>query len=220
MRGLLFVPDANTQAANPLVQEQMSVETWGKQALAMGFAGRQKGDLYRVLAAYSNTVVTITTTNLAIVTNLAAGMFCETNLGGPVEFQANQPIQVAHFANGTGFDSLPGFEGDPCEILLPTTAHYLETNIVFILPNDNVTGDFYTNYLNIIAPQSAINSTYVDNSLVSVTNYVAIGASGYYGTQVAVTNGTHTVTSSQPVGVEAYGWGDSDAYGYFGGIVK
>jgi len=44
---------------------------------------------------------------------------------------------------------------------------------------------------------------------------VVIGNSGYYGAQVSVTNGTHIVTSSQPVGVEVYGWGSADAYDYF-----
>jgi hypothetical protein len=33
-------------------------------------------------------------------------------------------------------------------------------------------------------------------------------------------SGVHTVTSSQPVGVEVYGFGLFDAYGYFGGVVK
>ena len=90
-----------------------------------------------------------------------------------------------------------------------------------------VTGDFYenSNYLNIIVPQSAIANTLVDGSTVDATNFVPIGTSGYYGAQISVTNAvdgatTHTVTSSQPVGVEVYGVGFYDAYGYFGGIVK
>jgi hypothetical protein len=75
--------------------------------------------------------------------------------------------------------------------------------------------------LNIIVAQSATNSTYVDNSLVASTNFVAIGSSGYYAAQITITtNGVHKVISSQPVGVEVYGFGNSDAYGYFGGVVK
>jgi IgGFc binding protein len=111
---------------------------------------------------------------------------------------------------------------NPCEILLPTTGNYLVTNIVITpLYNTNSTGDFDENYLNVIVAQSATNSTYVDSSLVTVTNFVAIGTSGYYGAQIAVTNsGAHMVISSQPVGVEVYGFGRYDAYGYFGGIVK
>jgi hypothetical protein len=87
--------------------------------------------------------------------------------------------------------------------------------------NDCVGGDFPTNWLNVIVAQSAITNTLVDCSPLAATNFVLIGASGYYGTRYSLTNsGPHTVTSSQPVGVEVYGFGDSDAYGYFGGVVK
>jgi hypothetical protein len=43
--------------ANPLVQEQLPVESWGKQALALSFTNRLNGDSYRVLAAYLDTLV-------------------------------------------------------------------------------------------------------------------------------------------------------------------
>jgi IgGFc binding protein len=83
------------------------------------------------------------------------------------------------------------------------------------------TGDFDENYINLIVAQSATNSTLLDGSLVAVTNFVAIGSSGYYGAQLSVTNsGAHMVTSSQPVGVQVYGFGLQDAYSYFGGVVK
>ena len=213
--------------------------SWGRQALAVGFAGRMNGDSYRVLAAYDNTTVTITgrvvtlvdyvdpgpasvtMTNEIITTNLDAGRFADLIVDGPVEFQANQPIQVAHLANGSNFDhGAEPFEGDPCEILLPPTGHWLLTNTVFTLPNDNTNGDFDENFLNLIVAESAITNTLVDGSHIATTNFVAIGSSGYYGAQISVTNGVHTVTSSRPVGIEVYGWGEYDAYGYFGGIVK
>jgi hypothetical protein len=60
----------------------------------------------------------------------------------------------------------------------------------------------------------------VDGSLVAAANFVAIGTSGYYGAQIPAIPGTRKITSSQPVGVEVYGWGNWDAYGYFAGIVK
>ena len=124
-------------------------------------------------------------------------------------------------ANGATLDNLTNMEGDPCEILLPLIGFYMETNTVVTLTNDDVTGDFDEDYLNLIVPQPATNSTYADGSVVAATNFVAIGSSGYYGAQITVTNsGVHTVTSSQPAGVEVYGWGYHDAYGYFGGIVQ
>ncbi|MEI9961444.1 MAG: hypothetical protein WDM76_10050 [Limisphaerales bacterium] len=75
--------------------------------------------------------------------------------------------------------------------------------------------------MNLIVAQSAITNTLVDGSHIAATNFVAIGTSGYYGTRLSVTNsGVHTVSSSQPVGVQVYGFGNFDAYGYFGGVVK
>jgi hypothetical protein len=215
-----YVPDS-TQAANPLVQEQLPLDTWGEQALALSFAGKTGGDSYRVLAAADDTVVF---TNGVVAGTTNAGEYLDFILDGPVEFRANHPIQVAQFAKGGDFDYA---EGDPCEILLPPTGRYLQTNIVFTLPpyGYNTTGDFDQNYLNIIVPQSALTNTLVDGSTVDATNFVPIGTSGYYGAQIPRTNDlyeatTHTVTSSQPVGVEVYGFGEYDAYGYFGGIVR
>jgi hypothetical protein len=241
-----FVPDPNTWSGNPLVQEQLPVDTWGTQALALSFAGRTNGASYRVLAAYSNTVITITgkvvtivdessvpwtvtTSNeVVVVVTTNAAQFYDIILDGPAEFQGSQPIQVAQFATGTWMD---GVLGDPCEILLPPTGHYLKTNTVFTLPNDwsyplyGNTGDFAHNYLNIIVPESALTNTLVDGSTVAATNFVPIGTSGYYGAQLSVTNDahlatSHSVTSSQPIWVQVYGFGNYDAYCYFGGLVK
>ena len=96
----------------------------------------------------------------------------------------------------------------------------MKSYTVYTSTNDYFTGDFDENYLNIIVPQSATNATFMDGSPVSATNFVPIAASGYYGVQLGATNGVHTITSSQSVGVEIYGWGHFDAYGYFGGVVK
>ena len=79
---------------------------------------------------------------------------------------------------------------------------------------------FATNYLNIIVADWAITNTLVDGSPIAATNFVPIHASGYSGARIAVTNGMHTVTSSQPVGVQVYGFDYYDAYGYFGGVVR
>jgi hypothetical protein len=93
-------------------------------------------------------------------------------------------------------------------------------SVVYSLPNDTTNGDFPENYLNIIVPQSATNSTYLDGLSVAATNFVPIGCGCYCGAQLSVTNGVHTVTSSQPAYVEVYCFGEEDGYGYFGGIVK
>jgi len=107
---------------------------------------------------------------------------------------------------------------------LPPTGNYLQVNVVNVPSGIDYLGnpyDFVTNYLNLIVTQSATNSTFLDDSIVAATNFVPIGMTGYYGAQINLTNsGVHTVISSQPGGVEVYGFGTYDAYGYFGGVVK
>jgi hypothetical protein len=229
------VPDG-VGLGNPLGQEQVPVALWGTNALAISLSGRLYGDRYRILTVASNTV-TITSTNGIIVTNLAAGTFCETNLDGPVTFQGREPIQVAQFANGGDFDDPSGYspetQGDPCEILLPPAGHYLTSYTVIASAGVDDWGldyDFGTNYLSLIVGQSGISTTFVDGSAVASTNFTAIGSSGYYGAQIPVSGGNgaltsdpvtnacvHTVTSSQPVDVQVYGWGNADSYGWIGG---
>ena len=219
------------------------MEQWGTNVVAVSFAGRLNGDTYRILSAESSNIVTISgivvtvisygqpwtvTTNYeTLTTNLTAGLPCDLILDGPVQFQSTKSIQVAQFANGSEFDNVSSDEnpneGDPCEILLPPTGQWMNSYTVYTSTNDldEVIGDFDENFLNLIVPQSATNAVSLDGSLVAATNFLAIGTSGYYGAQITITNsGPHTVTSSQPVGVEVYGWGEADAYGYFGGVVK
>jgi hypothetical protein len=241
---IALVPDGNVQAGNPLVQEQLPVEQWGTNIVAMAFAGRQNGDTYRIVAAYSNTVITITgavitvvdepyggpwtvtSSNETVTITNQAGQFSDLILDGPVWFQATKPIQVAQFANGAWSDDATNtqsvaHEGDPCEILFSPASHWLETSIVVTPLNDNFNGDFDENFLNLITPSSVTNGIYMDGSLISATNFVAIGTSGYYAVQIALTNsGAHKLTSAQPLGVEVYGFGEYDSYSYFGGLVK
>lgn len=236
---LANVPDANAAAGNPLVQEQFPVQNWGTNVLAMSFAARTNGDNYRILAASNSTTVTITgdvvtivdesvqpwtvtAANGTVTTNLSAGQFCDITVDGPVQFLSTKPIQVAQFGNGNGFDAATSArnsqEGDPCEILLPPAGDYPAVNVVYTPTNATA---FDKNFLNLIVPQSATNSISVDSSLVPVTAYMPISTSGYFGAQIPITNGgPHTVTSSQPVGVEVYGWGEWDAYSYMGGTSK
>src|ERR1039458_3154938 len=216
-----YVSYTNTYSGNPPVQEQLPVASWGTEVLALSFADRTNGDSYRVLAATDGTTVIVVTTNRAVTSYLKAGKFLDTILDGWVEFQANNPIQVAQFANGCGFDNTNNNEGDPCEILLPPAGHYLSSYTIAI-PTD---GDFETNFLNLIVPQSAITNTYLDGAaitnFVAISGFVAITNSGYCAAQVPVAGGTnHTVSSSQPLEVQVYGFGPADAYGYIGGVIR
>ena len=202
---------ATCAACNPLVEEQLPIASWGRQALGFPLAGR-KGDSYRVLAATNNTVVTINGSVVATLTN--AGDFYDMITNVPVEFRSSNPIQVAQFSNGVGFDNGP--LGDPFEMLVLPAANYMNAYTVSTPTNTW----FTSNYLNLIVEQSAIPTTSVDGKSVPAASFKPIGYSGYYGAQVAVTAGAHTVTNSKPLGVYVYGFGVTDGYGSIGGVAN
>jgi hypothetical protein len=200
----------NSLDDNILSQEQLPTSDWGFQALALPFAGRSGGDDYRVLALNNGTAIW---TNGIEVTTLQAGQFYDTIINGPVQFQGSNPIQVAHFANGERYDNPPNFYGNDTEILLPATAQFSTSYTVYSLP-------LATNYLNIILTNGAVTTLDGTNLNLLATNFVSIGSSGYSGAQIPVLPGAHTITSSQPVEVEVYGFGYWEAYGYVGGALN
>ena len=221
---MAFVPDPTFWASNPLIAEQLPVAYWTKEAFGFPLAGRANGDTYRVLAAEDNTDISI---NGVLVTTLNQGQFYETIINGAADFQGSKPIQVAQFSNGGFFDEQFGVEdpndpgkpglGDPFEMLLPPAGHYL-TSYTVLTPTGFYSG-FITNYLNLIVQRSDTNNVLVDGQPPNVP-FRPIASSGYYGAQVGVLPGAHTVSAPSPVGLQIYGFGNYDAYGYMGGITN
>jgi hypothetical protein len=201
----------NAPIENPLAQEQLPVADWGDEALTLSFAGRTGGDAYRVLAVNNGTVVR---TNGVVATTLQAGQFYDTIINGAVQFYGSNPIQVAHFANGERYDNPPGFLGSDTEILLPPTSQYSTSYTVYSLP-------LTTNFVDIVVANNATLTT-LDGTNISLltTNFPAIGTSGYFGVRIPVLPGPHTISGSQSVQVEVYGFQYFTAYGYVGGAIN
>ena len=211
-----LVPYATTDSGNPLVQEQLPVASWGNDVLALSFADRTGGDSYRVLTATDGTTLTVVTSNGVATNTLHALVPYDTILDGWVEFKANNPIQVAQFANGCTFDGPNNVLGDPLEILLPPTGHYLNSYTVAIPPDDGQNGTFDRNFVNLIAPNSNVSTIMFDGTNVSTNIFLAIGNSGYSGARLSVAAGTnYTITCPQPIEVEVYGFTDN-AFGWGG----
>jgi hypothetical protein len=204
------VPDGYA-SGNPLVEEQLPVVSWGMQTLGFPLATRLRGDIYRVLAAYDGTDIYI---NGIIVATMNKGEFYDTIIDGPVEFQGSNPIQVAQFSTGQDYD---GTYGNPFEILLPPTGHYMKTyriwQPVFCFPPYSWIG-----YINLIVEHSPIIEVFIDGVPVPASSFLPIGGSGYYGAQVQLSPLEHTISSSNPVEVQVYGFSYYDSFGYMGGI--
>jgi hypothetical protein len=212
-----------------IVEQMNSINTWGKSALIVPFRQPANGqriydDQYRVLAAYDSTVLFV---NGLRVTTLQAGGIFEGVLVDPHLITSNKPILVAQYKKSSGNGT--GALGDPFMMLIPPPEQFQEfyrfvnVQAVNYYGNDNNGIDllgYREQYVTVLMPNTAIASTKLDG--VNITSrsdtIFAIPGTTYSYTSMKVSDGAHTIESSEPVGIYVYGYGRANSYGYVGGM--
>jgi len=218
---------AGYSAANYLVEQLPPIDMWGRHFVTVPLATRTGGDRFRIVAARAGTEIHVDGMPVA---TLDRGQFYETVLVQPAEINASQPVVVAQFAQGYGYDS--GF-GDPTLLLVPPVEQFLDRYTLAV----PLTG-FDVNFINIAAPAAAVGAILLDGAVIPAAEFTLIGASGYYAVQLPVSPGAHRLEASSdlrpptsvalpssdlrpptsaPFSVSVYGFADADAYGYLGG---
>jgi PKD repeat protein len=190
-----------------VVEEIPPPTTWGKSFVTMPLATRTKGDTFRFLAGTDGTTVSV---NGAVVATLSRGQVHERVVTGPAQIVASQPILVAQYSNGTTFD---GVTSDPFMMLVPPFEQFLSAYTV-----STPASGFDINFINVVGPTSAAGSITLDGSSIPASSFVAVGATGFSGAQVAIAKGSHSLAGPAPFGVFVYGFAQDDSYGYPGGM--
>ena len=205
--GCANIPTGNTFACDYLVEQLPPTTAWGKEFVTMPLATRRNGDTFRIMASVNNTQVQV---NGVEVATLNRGQFHERIVNGPAQIIASQPILVAQYSNGTTFDNVTS---DPFMMLIPPYEQFLGSYTVA-----TPAIGFRVNFINVVAPTSAIGSIRHNGTIIPAASYVAIGSSGFSGAQLTVGLGTHNLTGGGlPFGTFVYGFDDADSYGYPGG---
>ncbi len=200
-----FVP-ATFEAADHLIEQLPSTDTWGKHFITQPLATRTRGDTFRILAQLDNTQVRI---NGTLIATLAAGKFYEAILTTTSSITTSQPALVAQYANGQTFDNVPS---DPFMMLVPPTEQF-QSDYTLSTPVTN----FDINYANLVVPVAAISSVQRDGQPIPSSAFTTIGTSGFAGAQIPIGVGSHHFTADTPFGVSIYGFREVESYGYFGG---
>jgi hypothetical protein len=193
-------------ACDIIVEQITPNSSWGQSFVTIPLATRLAGDIFRVLAQQNSTQVSI---NGVVVANLNAGQFYETSLPSNSynRITSNKPILLAQFSKGTYADYITS---DPFMTLIPPDEQFLNNYVI-----SAGTSNIPINYLNITSPTTNTGSVLVDGA--PVASWVPIPGTLFSGAQVSVTNGVHTVSSTLPIGLMVYGFGNADSYGYLGG---
>jgi len=170
-------------------------------------ATRVGGDTFRVMASDDVTTVSI---NGAAFATLNRGEFFETILTGASTVNADKPILVTQYSNGTSFDNVTS---DPFEVIVPPFEQFLASYVV-----STPATVFQINFVNIVTPDAAVGAITLDGAAIPAGDFSAIGTSGFSGAQIAVTVGSHALAGPLPFGVTSYGFASADSYGYPGGL--
>ncbi len=204
------IPDDNTFFCNYLVEQLFPTELWGSSFVTMPLQTRLNGDKFRFMALFGNTTVTV---NGVPFGPIGQGKFFDLQLATPSQITSTRPILVAQYSDSSDFDGVP--DSDPFMVLIPPTAMFATDYIV-----QTPVANFSDNYINIVAPASAVGNVFLDGVALSAASFTPIGASGFSGAQVHVGTGPHSLSAStlDKFGVVVYGWNLYDAYGYPGGI--
>lgn len=194
--GASIVPGA-TPSANTLLEQLPPLETWGQHFLTVPFATRTAGDVFRIMAGYDNTDISI---NGSIVATLDRGEVYDTVLTAASEITATNGVLVAQISQSTTADFV--FNADPFYTLVPAVEQF-QTQHVLTTP----AGGYLNHYLNLVVPTAAVGQVLLDGVPIAGGSFTAIGATGFSEAQIMIVPGQHEVTSTYGTGVTAYGYG-------------
>ncbi len=179
---------------------------WGRNFVTMPLKTRLNGDTFRFVAVEDDTEVTV---NGSVEATLDSGEFHEDVYTDALVISATKPILCLQYSNGSSFDSVTS---DPFMMLVFPYEQF-QASYTISTPATGFSG----NYVNIVAPEAVVGSLELDDSAVAAGSFSEIGSSGWFGAQLDLTLGTHTLSAGQPFGVFVYGFDSADSYGYPGG---
>lgn len=191
-----------TVACDHLISQQFSTDNFDTDFFVAGnFGGGTDGDLVRVIGATDNTEVFLNGVSQGIIN---AGQVLEVDNVQNARLTASEPVTVGQFIRGQGGTRTTG---DPAFAIIPSVDQLLDS-YAFATP---VGGDsFSQNFLNVAikaadAASLLLNGVAVDTSLFASLNGILFG-------NIAIAQGTGTISADNPFLATISGFSDFDSY--------
>lgn len=195
---------SNIGSRDNLYQQLYPLSTWGSNFVTAPLKTRTGGDVFRVLAAFQNTTVTVNGSSQT----LNAGEFWEFTSATANFITSSNPVTLLQYARTQGCDNVTG---DPEMIILNPVEQTLEDITLYSSPYYMITG----HYINVVMRTEYTQNFRLDGAPVSFTPVAANPEYAY--AQVTVGAGNHRLTSKGGFNAMAYGFGNVESYGYSAG---
>lgn len=202
-----------------LVEQLPSVDHWGSRTIVTPHyqIRKTKADpnIYRVLAANDNTVISIDST---VAGTLNSGQMMELPLTSPHLIEGSGPILIAQYqasSSDNPYVRIPNDSiGDPFMALVQAPEQF-DTLYAF---ESYSSPDFFFHFVNVTIPTERVNTLLLDNGPVNAP-FTRIAKTSYSFAQIPVTAGTHVIRAGVPFGLMIYGVGPYNSYGHPGAFV-
>jgi IgGFc binding protein len=214
-----FVP-TNVMYADHLEHQMIPITKWGTKYIAARSRVRSKfgtpeRDFYRIIAAEDGTVVETEPVIKNFPATLNKGEMIQVAHTGSFSIEASAPIMVGQFIAGSEATSLMDSNkkrGDPSFALLAPVEQFLK-EYVFLAPDK-----YPVDYMVVTHP-AGIDVELDGTSLQENPLCVADELNADWGiTRCEISDFTHTLLASKPIGITVWGYGDNVSYGYTGGL--
>lgn len=191
------------------------ITTWGKAFVVPASLNTSTTarDLYRVMASQDNTSISI---NGVSQTLALAGDYYEAQIataGLNLVVTADKPVLVMQAVMyGSYTDGVTTQTGDPSMVFVTPVVQYLN-DLVITTP---ATG-FAVNAVSLVVPTSDVGTATLDGTAIAAGDYsstLTVGSATFQIVKKTLTLGTHTISSTNGVGVFVYGFNSYDSYAY------
>ncbi len=186
------------------IEEQMlPVATWGTSYVAAPLPGRAADNAprWRFIAATDDTVIDTNPQLAGFPITLAKGAFHEVASTTPFVATGSQPFAAFQYMTGVNTTGGNGI-GDPSMLTTIPSERFLDS-YVFGTPSG-----YISHYVQIV--RTTDDAVLIDGVAVDAAAYTTVGAYSVAG--VAVSEGTHRVTSATPFGLSSLGYTSASSY--------
>ncbi len=218
-----------------LVEQMPPLKNWGKNILVSEFRqpngiSPEAYDLYRVLSGYDNNQIYINGFPEVV---LNKGEYLERKLDRASHISAEKPVLTAQIKSTSDYSVYSGdnTDGDPFLMIIPPIEQFMDNYKVVNTQAKEIDDDAYERYdiiryqevyhqqyITVILPNPAKNSLRIDGNTPASVSWMQVPASNYSYAHIRVSDGAHEVKADEPFGIQIYGYGYANSYGYIGGM--
>lgn len=218
--------DQNVSSRDCLLEQLPPLNAWGRNTIVIPFAQSKfiyssGTDIFRILSGSDNNDIKID--NIPVAT-LAQGEIFEMALTEPHYIEGTGPILVAEYKKSSQQSGTNNGISDPLMMIMPPIEQYGNfyriANIQSYEPgsSNSFTPVYSEHYVGIIIPDSIASTIKIDGNFIGSNYFKKVPNTNFSYCFLQVTQGTHELIAPTGFGLNVYGYGYANSYGYYGGM--